>query len=123
MDEHIELKVKELEEAIQQQKDFKKENKDVFELNRQHTKNVNKLKSEIRTQMVEQNLNLVVVGNIEIEIKKQNNSKHDLELLENIIDDSDKFKSYVEGVQTIADKVVARKAGSKRKREDNIQSQ
>lgn len=106
----IEESVRDLEEAIVAQKAFKKENKEVFDANREHTKAVNKLKGELKAVMVEYGVTTVTVGNTEVEIKSETRTKHNTELLESLLDDADKYSEYMEHTSESSAKVVARRA-------------
>lgn len=110
----IEESVRELEEAIAAQKAFKKENKELFDANRQHTKTVNKLKEQLKAVMVEQGVSNVTVGNTEVEIKQETRTKHNAELLESLFDDPEKYSEYMEHTSESSAKVVARRAKRQR---------
>ena len=106
----IEESVRDLEDAIAAQKAFKKENKEIFDANREHTKTVNKLKEALKAVMVEQGVTTVTVGNTEVEIKQETRQKHNAELLESLLDDTDKYNEYLEHTSESSAKVVARRA-------------
>lgn len=110
----IEESVRQLEEAIASQKAFKKENKELFDANRQHTKTVNKLKDQLKAAMVEQGVSSVTIGNTEVEIKQETRTKHNAELLESLFDDPEKYSEYVEHTSESSAKVVARRAKRQR---------
>lgn len=113
----LEVTVRELEDAIAAQKVFKKENKELFEANRMHTKTVNALKEQLRAAMADKGVSNVTVGNTEVEIKSQTRQKHNNELIESLLDDEEKYSEYLQHTSESAPKVVARKA--KRQRVDN----
>lgn len=104
----IEQFVHELDQAIAKQKSFKKENKAVFDENRMHTKTVNALKQKLLESMALEGISTVKVGSMEIEIKKDTRVKHNMELLENMLEEDGKFQEYISQVQEDSDKVIAR---------------
>lgn len=104
----IETLVRELDQAIANQKSFKKENKAIFDENRMHTKAVNALKQKLLESMALEGISTVKVGSMEIEIKKDTRVKHNLELLENMLEEDGKFQEYISQVQEDSDKVIAR---------------
>ena len=106
----IEEHVKDLENAIEAQKLFKKENKELFLANREHTKIVNSMKDKLKSAMAESGVNKVTVGNTEVEIKRDVKVKHNPELIETMIADDGKFEEYMTKIQEPSDTIVARKA-------------
>ena len=106
----IESYVTDLENAIQAQKDFKKENKELFLANREHIKMVNTMKEKLREAMLENDVNTVTVGNTEVEIKRDVKTKHNPEIIESMMGDNDKFSEYMTSVQEHSETIVARKA-------------
>lgn len=114
--ECIEQAVRELETAIADQKAFKKENKSVFDENRMHTKTVNTLKQTLRGLMAEKGITTVTVSNTEVELKKDRKMKHNLELLEETMENGGSFADYADQVSEDAEKVVTRRAGGKKRK-------
>jgi len=105
----IEESVRDLENAIAAQKTFKKDNKALFDANREHTKTVNKLKEELKAVMFDQGVTTVTVGNTEVEIKSETRQKHNTELIESLLDDNEKYTEYIEHTSESSAKVVARR--------------
>jgi hypothetical protein len=112
--------VQELETVLADQKAFKKRDdvKAVFGENRGFNKRVKEVKERLRAAMKDAGETSVVVGNMEVEIKEDVRSKHDMALLAESMD-PEKYTEYLSCVQVADDKVVARKANKKRKMDDD----
>jgi hypothetical protein len=111
--------VTELETLLSDQKVFKKRDdvKAVFDENRSFNKRIKEVKDRLREAMKEAGETSVVVGNTEVEIKDYVRPKHDMALLEESMD-PEKYTEYLSCVQVPDNKVVTRKAGSKKRKMD-----
>ena len=105
----IDFHVKNLEEAIKNQKLFKKENKELFNSNRFHIKNVNKLKDTLFKFMKNNDIDKTIVDSTEVFIKKESNQKHSPELIEKLLNNQNKFDEYMSSIGEMKENVVTRK--------------
>jgi hypothetical protein len=96
--------------AIHEQKEFKKAYKNVFDQNRDINKRLGDLKARIHTAMVEQGTDMLVHGEIEIELRKKSILKHDLPLLQSIMVAENSYVDYMASVTVNTQNLMTRKA-------------
>lgn len=113
--------VTELETLLSDQKVFKKRDdvKAVFDENRSFNKRIKEVKDRLREAMKEVGETSVVIGNTEVEIKDDVRPKHDMALLQESMD-PEKYTEYLSCVQVPDNKVVTRKANSKKRKMDQL---
>ena len=105
----------ELETAMNDKKQFMKDNKSIFDENREFNKRIKELKTSLTDSMKASGETTMTVGGLEIEIKSESKPKHDVELLETMMEDGGKFPEYMQQVSQDASKVVTRKVKRARK--------
>jgi len=96
--------------AIHEQKEFKKAYKNVFDQNRDINKRLGDLKVRIHTAMVEQGTDMLVHGEMEIELRNKSVLKHDLPLLQSIMGAENSYVDYMASVTVNTQNLMTRKA-------------
>jgi predicted transcriptional regulator len=101
-----------LKELKDDQKEFKKENKDLFKRNTEFNKSVKAHSDRLRDIMAATGLETYEFDGMEFNIKCSTTEKHNLEELSGIMCDEDKYKAYMESVQS--ERVEVRTRNAKR---------
>lgn len=104
----------ELVELKENHKEFKKENKDVFLEHRNYNKAIKAKEEELIEVLKDQNIDNYEHKGMQFELKERSFEKHNMEVLEELISDSEKFSAYVNSVKTVKPKVATRKTKRQR---------
>lgn len=99
----------------EEQKAFKKENKEIFKQNTLFNKEVRALADELAAKMSEQGVMTYEHNGMEFNIKKKTTQKHDMEKLSELME-SDQYEEYIGNVQVEKTEVTTRNSNSKRPR-------
>lgn len=96
--------------AKDEQKEFKKKHKKIFDENRSHSKTVSAAEAALAAVMVAEGLDHHEYDGMEFNIKSNTKEKHNTDLMHEYFDGSDQLKKYLEEVKDTKVKVNTRKA-------------
>lgn len=106
---NIEETAANLKKLIDEQKQFKKEYKAVFSRNHELNKSIRELKDQLVFQMKTDGMNVFEYEGMEFNLKEKSIQKHDIELINEMIGDTNKFEEYVGKIRTDKSDVSTRK--------------
>lgn len=100
----------------EEQKEFKKDNKDIFKRNTELNKAIKKASGELMTMMAKEEIETFEHDGMEFNVKKKKSESHDLDKLNELMGDTENFNKYMQHVQS--EKVEVRTRKAKRQRND-----